>query len=216
MSYKIVSIRIGKAKILNYLGMAFPSGVDKRNLFEAHFCHQSGLDGDYHGDLENHGTPDKAVLLYPFAHYARWEKELKRTLALGAFGENLVVQGLNERLFAIGDRIQSGDVILEISQPRYPCWKIAQHSGIPDLVERISKYPRTGFYARVIQEGMLDPKQPFELIERPYPMHTVALAYKARIEPKPNMLARTELLDNPRLANEWKISLLNQEEILCL
>lgn len=214
MTMKIVSVRIAQPKELNHMGMTFSSGVDKKRVFEPVYCAKNGLVGDYHGDKQNHGTPDKALLVYPFVHYARWKAELKRNLDFGAFGENLIIQGLNERIFCIGDRIQSGDVILEISQPRFPCWKIAQHSGIPDLVERIHKYPRTGFYVRVIQEGWLDPMGSFHLLERPYPMHTIALAYRVRLDPRPNLLARTELLENVRLAQEWRDSLF-QEEILC-
>lgn len=214
MAMKIVSVRIAKPKELHHLNMVFSSGVDKQKVVDPIFCSFRGLEGDYHGDRENHGTPDKAVLIYPYVHYHRWKLELKRELSFGAFGENIILQGLNERLFCIGDRIQSGELILEISQPRFPCWKIAQHSGISDLVERIHKYPRTGFYARVIKEGMLDPMSSFHLIERPYPEHTIALAYKARLNPWANKIVQVALMSNPTLAEEWKEAIM-MEEVQC-
>jgi len=114
------------------------------------------LAGDGQADLVNHGGLDKAVYAYPSEHYPLWRSELARPeLAPGAFGENLTTEGLREDAVCIGDRFRIGTAVLEVSQPRSPCFKLGIRFGDPRMVKRFQASGRSGFYLRVIEEGVL-------------------------------------------------------------
>ena len=99
--------------------------LDRCNLF-----------GDGQADLKNHGGHEKAVLAYSVDHYPDWRIELNhRELPYGAFGENFTIEGLAEKSVCIGDTYVAGDVRLQVSQPRQPCWKISRRWQIKDLAE---------------------------------------------------------------------------------
>jgi MOSC domain-containing protein YiiM len=214
MSFKIVSIRVGGKRTLKHQGNEYLTGVNKRQLFEPVFVDQRGIVGDFHGDRTKHGTPDKALLIYPHAHYGRWKKELNRTLPMGSFGENLILQSINEKNISIGDVMTCGELEIQVSQPRYPCWKIADHSGIADLLERVNLFSRTGFYARVIHPGVIDMDCSFSIKERPTPNHSVHLAYMAYLKNHRISVDIEELLNNPFLSEEWK-EMIKKEDLSC-
>jgi MOSC domain-containing protein YiiM len=115
-----------------------------------------GLQGDGQADLENHGGIYKAVYSYPAEHYAYWTQELKRAdFSFGQFGENLTVEGWTEDQVHIGDVFRIGSVLLEVTQPRVPCFKLAIKMNLPTFPKLFAKSGRIGFYQRVLSEGTL-------------------------------------------------------------
>lgn len=143
--------------------------TEPRWLFTTH------LAGNDQADKKNHGHLDQAVLLYAAAHYPMWGTELGRAdLGPGGFGENFTVAGLSEATVCIGDIYAIGDALIEVTGPRYPCWKISQRWGIADLTERVATTGRTGWYARVRHEGQIAPGAAITLVERPYADITIA------------------------------------------
>jgi MOSC domain-containing protein YiiM len=136
-----------------------------------------GLEGDGQADLENHGGRDKAVLAYAQKHYPLWQAELGiPNFTNGALGENFTVEGGAEEDVCIGDQFAVGDALVEVSQPRQPCWKQALRWDVRDLVPRIVKSGRTGWYLRVLREGTLEEGMDLRLLERPNPQWTIAAA----------------------------------------
>lgn len=134
------------------------------------------LDGNVQADTKHHGRPEQAVLLYAAAHYPAWQKELGlQEIGPGGFGENFTVDGLSEETACIGDTYAIGDAQIQVTGPRYPCWKIERRWGLAGLTARAAETGRTGWYCRVLQEGMIEPGTSIKLIERPYPQWTVAL-----------------------------------------
>ena len=125
-----------------------------------------GFDGDGQGDREHHGGPDKAVCVYPFDHYAHWEKALGRELAPAAFSENLTVGGIRETGVCVGDVFRAGGAVVQVCQPRVPCDKLARKNGERLLPKWMSATGYTGFYARVLAEGLVEAGASFELVER--------------------------------------------------
>ena len=115
----------------------------------------TNLAGDGQADLTVHGGPDKAVYAYPHEHYARWAAELSRDdLEPGRFfGENLTTEGLDEGEVHIGDRFRVGTALLEVSQPRVPCYKLAIRMGDGAFARPFLASGRTGFYLRVVEQG---------------------------------------------------------------
>lgn len=112
------------------------------------------LEGDGQADLKHHGGRDKAVLAYSADHYRAWEIELQlQDLPYGAFGENLTVAEMTEQDVCVGDVWQVGTAILQVSQPRQPCWKLGQRWTRTELPKRVIQTGRCGWYLRVLQEG---------------------------------------------------------------
>lgn len=117
-----------------------------------------GVEGDEQADTVHHGGPDKALHLYPFDHYARWRTDAPDHPLLGApgaFGENLSTEGLVEADVCIGDRFRCGAALIEISQPRQPCWKQGHRMEWTTLPKLMVRESRSGWYFRVIEEGVV-------------------------------------------------------------
>jgi MOSC domain-containing protein YiiM len=112
------------------------------------------VDGDGQADPRVHGGVDKAVYVYAADHYSYWRSELGRDLAWGEFGENLDVDdGCREDDIAIGDTLRAGTVLLQVTGPRLPCAKLGLRFGDAGMIRRFLSSGRTGFYARVLEEG---------------------------------------------------------------
>ncbi len=141
-----------------------------RWLFTTH------LEGNAQADTKNHGRPGQAVLLYAAAHYPLWRHELELpNIGPGGFGENFTIADLSEETACIGDTYGIGDARIQVTGPRYPCWKIERRWNTKGLTARVAATGRTGWYCRVLHEGLIEPGAPVMLIERPYPQWTVAL-----------------------------------------
>lgn len=116
----------------------------------------NGLAPDDQADRRHHGGPDMAVHLYPLDHHSFWRAQIGAHDLLdqpGAFGSNLAVSGVTEEAVHIGDRFRLGTALVEISQPRKPCWKIEHRFGHKGMVARIVETARCGWYFRVIEAG---------------------------------------------------------------
>jgi MOSC domain-containing protein YiiM len=166
---------------------------------------QTNLAGDGQADLHNHGGPDKAVLAYAATHYPGWREQLARPdLPHGAFGENFTVEGLTEETVNIGDVYRLGDALVQVSQPRQPCWKLARRWRIKELTALVEQTGRTGWYLRVLEEGEVEPGQPMTLLERPYPAWTVSRATRTMRTRTSDRAAAGELAGVKELAASWR------------
>ena len=165
----------------------------------------ANLEGDGQADLINHGGPDKAVLAYSADHYAPWRKELRMPdLPFGAFGENFTVAGQTEAAVCIGDRWALGEVRLEVSQPRLPCWKLARRWRIKDLTLHVHRTGRSGWYFRVLSEGSVTAGLGWQLEARPFPDWTVGRANHLWLHDRGNVVDASRLSAIPSLAASWK------------
>ena len=181
------------------------SGIYKKPVSGAVWASRTNLAGDGQADLGVHGGPDKAVYAYPSEHYPLWRAELGLAeMAFGGFGENLTVSGLLELEVSIGDVYRAGEALLQISQPRGPCWKLARRWGIKGLEKRFSVTGRTGFYLRVLQEGNIETGNSLELVERPAPEWTVLWVHRLIEDVKSDMQAATRLSDLPFLSQSTR------------
>jgi MOSC domain-containing protein YiiM len=183
-SPRILSVQVGHTRQLGAAESSDPmlrawnSAIFKEAVEGPVWVSTSRVSGDEQADLRVHGGPDKAVFAYPVEHLRTWAVELGLTkMAGGGFGENLTTAGLLEDSVCIGDTLRAGGVLLQVSQPRGPCWKLARRWNQPDLALRVDESGRTGWYYRVLQEGYLQAGDPLQLVERPNPQWTVLHAY---------------------------------------
>lgn len=210
----IVSIQVGRPQHLGRDDAIDPhdkswySGFYKQPVVEPVFVGCTNIVGDGQADLVHHGGTDKAVLAYSADHYAYWNATLDRgQLPHGAFGENLTIAGVDEQGVAIGDIWQAGEVRFEVSQPRQPCWKLSRRWRIDDLAKQVVENGRSGWYLRVLEEGMLEPGAPFELVARPNPTWTVARASHLMHHAKDDLAGAAELASLAALATSWQKTL---------
>lgn len=153
MTASIVSLNVGKPITVDYLGKALSTGIYKQSVQGPLFLSSVQFEGDGQADLVYHGGPDKAVCVYPFEHYAYWEEVLGKRMESASFGENLTVKGLLENDVCIGDVYQVGEAVVQVSQPRYPCFKLSQKHGVKDMPAQVLTTGYSGFYLRVLEEG---------------------------------------------------------------
>jgi len=146
-----------------------------------------GIAGDAQADRVHHGGPHMAVHLYPLAHHAFWEAELGGHDLLaepGAFGTNLSVGGITEADVLLGDRFRLGTALLEVSQPRLPCWKIEHRFGRKGMVGKIIRTARCGWYFRVIGPGTAQAGDTLDLVETGRTAWTVSEVFSEIANPK--------------------------------
>lgn len=204
--------QVGQADASDPLDRPWTTGFFKEPVGHALWLDFEGLDGDGVADRKLHGGPEKAVLAYAAGHYPAWAAELGLVLPGGAFGENFTVLGQSEATVCIGDRYAVGTAIVEVSQPRQPCWKLARRWRIRTLAARVQETGRTGWYLRVRQTGRVAAGDPMILIERPHPEWTVAAA-NAVMHGRPTDRAAAEALAAcPALATNWRTALAARSE----
>lgn len=169
--------------------------------------------GDGQADLVNHGGPDKAVCVYPADHYPYWRDALNLpALTFGAFGENFTVEGLTEAAVCIGDIWRIDGVTLQVSQPRQPCWKLARRWRVKTLALQVQQTGRTGWYFRVLEEGIVLAGSPLILVHRPHPEWTVEQANWVMHHDKDDVQAAAELAGMPLLSASWRATLARRLE----
>ncbi|MBL4987133.1 MOSC domain-containing protein [Bacillus safensis] len=164
--YDIEGIQVGQPIITYANGKEIKTAINKRRIHEPVYLSQVNFEGDGQGDLVHHGGYDKAVCVFPYDHYAHFEQFLGVPLQEAAFGENVTVRQLVETNVHIGDVFQLGDAFVEVSQPRQPCVKLSLKHGNMKLVKEVQKTGYTGFYLRVLKEGMVPPDASLVLVEK--------------------------------------------------
>ena len=151
---KLLSINVSLPKTVAISGRTYRTGIYKEAVGGRVQLNRLNLAGDGQGDLKNHGGEYQAVYCYPHEHYAYWAAELARgDFAFGQFGENLTTQGLCEAEVCIGDAFRIGGALVQVTQPRVPCYKLADKLGIPGFDRAFLRANRSGFYLRVLEEG---------------------------------------------------------------
>lgn len=165
-----------------------------------------GLAPDEQADRSVHGGPEMALHLYPLDHHAWWRETIGDHPALdepGGFGSNLAVTGLAEEMVHIGDRFRLGSALIEVSQPRQPCWKIEHRFGHKGMVAKIIATGRSGWYFRVIEPGEVAAGDSLERIAMGAADWSIARVFRALVAGKASQDELAELAElatlTPRL-----------------
>lgn len=199
LSGHLLSLNIGQVGELRQGNRVIETAYNKRPVDGPLRLGTLGFPGDEHV-YEHHGGPDKAVCVYAYEHYSYWEKRLGLDLpAAAAFGENFTVTGLVERDVWLGDTFQIGDAIVQVTQPRAPCYKIAARYGVAKMALFVQQENLTGYLLRVLRDGDVEAGQSLQLIERQTHGITVAEANRVINADKKDIGGALRLLGVPGL-----------------
>ena len=156
-SARIVSINVGLPRTVEVRNGSVTTSIWKAPVSGRVAVRRHNLDGDRQADLTVHGGPYKAVYLYASEHYPYWRDELSDAeIGFGGFGENLTTEGLTEGSVHIGDQFRIGSALLQVTQPRMPCFKLALRFGRSDMVKRFWQSGRSGVYFSIVEEGAVE------------------------------------------------------------
>jgi len=208
MGYAIDAVLTGKARVFGDKGE--PSAIAKTPVTGPLRVGPLGIAGDEQADLTVHGGTDKAIHHYPRDHYAWWADALDDHELLGApgaFGENISTAGLVEQEACIGDRYRLGSALVEISQGRQPCWKLGHRFGVASVPATVVRTQRSGWYYRVVEDGVVMAGDRLELVGRPLPDWSVARVFGLLIggAGKREPAALRELAEMDVLAETWRV-----------
>ncbi|RSK27344.1 MOSC domain-containing protein [Bacillus sp. HMF5848] len=203
MQGNIESIQIGLPKEMPHYAGVMETAVRKDEVNEA-FLAMEGFEGDEVANKKYHGGLDRAILLYAYDHYDKWEKEFHTKLRKAAFGENVTVGGLTEDNVHIGDIYQIGAAFIQITQSRIPCDTLSKNNNIKKILPRLVETGYTGYLARVIQEGLIYKSDKVTLIERQPHSVSVLFTHNTYFHDKTNKEAIKRILACEALAEDWK------------
>jgi MOSC domain-containing protein YiiM len=202
---RVGSIHLGKVAPLG--PDAVPSGFVKQRVSTAVEVTTLGIVGDEQADLRVHGGPDKAVYGYASAHYAAWRRDHPQHTGLlvpGGLGENLSIDGMTEAELCVGDVHAIGTARLQVCQPRQPCFKFALRFGDVLMPRAMIRNGRSGWYYRVLAEGLISPNDRVVVLDRPHPdfAFTRLVELISRHNATPAEWQR--MRDMPGLALDWR------------
>ncbi|WP_027410531.1 MOSC domain-containing protein [Anoxybacteroides tepidamans] len=211
---KVVSVNVGMPTTIMIDGKSITTGIYKQPIDSSVAITKQNLAGDGQADLIHHGGPDKAICAYPSEHFAVWERLYQRSFIPGSFGENLTLFGLTEIEACIGDIFEVGTAVIQLSQPRQPCFKLAKRHGLKDLPLKVQQMGYTGFYFRVLQEGYVQQGDRLTLVGRS--SHPLSVRYVNDIYyiDKTNVAAMKEIVAEPALSTDWRHSFMKRIEAL--
>ncbi|MEM9582360.1 MAG: MOSC domain-containing protein [Pseudomonadota bacterium] len=183
-----------------------PSAIGKQPVTGPQQVGVVGFVNDAQADLVNHGGQDKAIHHYPSDHYLSWiaEGQIPNGTKPAAFGENIASVGMTEDDVCIGDILQLGNALVQISQGRQPCWKVSAFTDNAKMAYLFQKTGRTGWYYRVLETGQVSPGDLITLKDRRQPEWTVRRVTNARLTRKVSKEDAATLAVMPELAEGWR------------
>ena len=197
---RVLSVNVGTIREVPWRGEIVTTAIWKHPVDGRVAIRGVNLDGDDQADRRVHGGPDKAVYAYAREDYDAWRDDHGVVTTPGQFGENLTVEGVDLRQAIVGERWEVGSAILEVAQPRLPCFKLGIRMNDPRFPMRFQNEGRMGAYFRIVREGDVGAGDAIRIADRPE--HGVTLAdmiAAVRDVGRADALARV-----PRLPAFWR------------
>jgi len=198
----VLSVNVGLPREIEWHGKRATTAIWKAPVDGPVLVGEENLAGDEQADRSVHGGIDKAVYAYAREDAEWWEGETDRPIDLGGFGENLTLRGVDVSRALIGERWSIGSALLEVAQPRIPCWKLGARMGDRGFPRRFLAADRPGAYLRVIEQGSLAVGDDVVVVHRP--THHLTTARVAAIYHRERERAN-ELLAVPELSSGWHV-----------
>jgi len=184
-----------------YGGRPAKSGIWKSAVTGRITARGVNLAGDDQADRKAHGGPDKAVYAYAIEDSRWWEQELGRSLAYGEFGENLTTEGIDVNNALVGERWAIGTTVLEVSEPRVPCWRLGVRMNDKLFPRRFTAALRPGSYLRIVVAGDVGAGDEIQVIEKPDHDLTVRDVFRIFSRDRGEV---ERLLAVPRMSESWR------------
>jgi MOSC domain-containing protein YiiM len=165
----VASVNVGAVRIVEWPGQPVTTGIWKEPVDGPVRVRGVNLDGDDQADRSVHDGPDKAVYAYAQEDTAWWAARLARDLGPGSFGENLTTSGLDLADAVVSERWAVGSAVLEVSQPRVPCFKLGIRMGDGHFPRRFAEAARPGAYLRIVREGQVGAGDAIRILSRTAP-----------------------------------------------
>ena len=205
MTAEVLSVNISGLCDMIWNGQTIQTGIYKKPAPGPVNVLELSIDGDRQADLVNHGGAQKAVYFYPSEHLPFWESVIDQgPLSPGSLGENFTSKGLLEDQAFVGDCWRIGTAVVQITQPRSPCYKLALKYRMPDLVPRFLEATKPGFYAAVVQEGVVRAGDSMELVSTAKERLSVADIFRLAVGFDPDPELREAIADYAPLPEFWR------------
>ncbi len=164
---RVLSVNVGGVREFEYNGRPAKSAIWKSPVDGRIRVRGVNLDGDDQADRKVHGGPDKAIYAYAIEDLRWWDEQIGRSLEFGEFGENLTTEGIDANDARVGERWKVGTTLLEVSEPRVPCWRFSVRMNDKYFPRRFTEALRPGAYLRIITEGDLAAGDEIQVTDRP-------------------------------------------------
>ncbi|HEV7591145.1 MAG TPA: MOSC domain-containing protein [Longimicrobium sp.] len=196
----MLSVNVGAIREVEWRGRQVTTAIWKHPVAGRVALRGVNFAGDDQADRTVHGGVDKAVYAYAREDYDFWRDEEAMETPPGLFGENLTVEGLDLSGALPGERWSVGSAVLEVAQPRLPCFKLGIRMGDQHFLKRFLAASRMGAYLRIVREGDVGAGDTVHVHDRP--AHGVTL--RAMTEALRDREKAAALLRVPRLPEFWR------------
>lgn len=215
----LLSVNVGQPRDVSYLDRkgrekATTTGIFKEPVAGRVMLRTLNLEGDGQADLNGHGGIYKAAYVYSVENYKFWSDELSRRdfVPAGQFGENFTTDGMTDETVHIGDVFHIGGALVEVTQPRVPCFKLGIRMGIEGFHKQFAENCRVGFYLRVLEEGEVGAgDEVTQVREGPVRMTVREIMHLLYFEPD-NIEGAKKALEIPALSPGWRQSFVDRIE----
>jgi MOSC domain-containing protein YiiM len=195
---KVISTNLGSPTTFVWNGQEEQTGIFKKPVSEALSLTINDVSKDTVIDRVHHAGLNKACYLFASDNYPYWKKlypDLEWNW--GMFGENLTVEGLDESTMRVGDIYKLGSALVQVSQPREPCYKLGVRFGTQDILRQFIDHNRPGTYVRILEEGEVKTGDVLELQQQSQNTLTTQQFYELMfMREKPKRLLAL-FMDNP-------------------
>lgn len=197
----VVSVNVGELRTVQHHDRTVTTGIFKVPVAGRVATRADNVTGDHQADLAAHGGPERALYAYASEDLAWWAAQLSTEVIPGAMGENLTTSGIGVTDARVGERWRAGTVLVEVSAPRIPCYKLGIRMGDERFPQRFAQARRPGAYLRIVEQGELGAGDPLVVVHRP--SHDVTVALVATAYHDDHSLA-PRLLEAPELPTYWR------------
>jgi MOSC domain-containing protein YiiM len=198
---RVLAVSVGSPREFDYHGRPARSAIWKSPVAGRVAARGVNLAGDDQADRNAHGGPDKAVYAYAVEDARWWEGQIGRPLAFAEFGENLTTEGIEVNDALVGERWAVGSTVLEVSEPRVPCWRLGVRMNDPKFIRRFTEALRPGAYLRIVSEGDVGAGDGIDLVSRPGHDLTVRDVFRIYTRDRDEC---GRLLNVPQMSDAWK------------
>lgn len=201
---KVIAVNIAHPTVINWRGKEVKTGIYKSPVPDPILLEEKDVKGDTVVDRKYHGGKDKACYLFSADHYAYWQKRYPELeWNWGMFGENITVQGFDETDICIGDILKTGDAVVQVSQPRQPCFKLGVRFGTQKVLKDFITYAYPGAYLRVLTPGTVAEGAPVSILKKAPDGLSLKKVFEMLYRPEDSRAVR-EAIQHPTLAESCK------------